>query len=128
MKVKKLSKGSKSIISGSIISIILIGINLPLLAWFIGPAIGSYTYSYLKRDLNIKNSIIIGFLVGLIFVVFSILFSFILSGGKVSIPSWNSILLVMGGLVLRVVFAALYGLIGGLIAYISLRTFNKNKN
>ncbi|GAB4317562.1 MAG: hypothetical protein Kow0019_18760 [Methanobacteriaceae archaeon] len=127
MNLKDLSTDTKSIIIGSITSIILICVNAPLLAWFIGPVIGSYIYSYLKRDLNIKKSLIIGFFLGLIFIVFSILFSLILSGGKASIPSWNSIPLIMGGLILRVVLAALYGLIGGLIAYISLRAFNKNK-
>jgi len=127
LNLKELSAYTKSIIIGSIASIILIGVSLPLLAWFIGPVIGSYTYSYLKRDLNIKKSIIIGFVLGLIYVVLSILFSLILSGGKASIPSWNSIILIICGLILRMILAALYGLIGGLIAYISLRAFNKNK-
>ncbi|MDI6644870.1 MAG: hypothetical protein QME14_07405 [Methanobacteriaceae archaeon] len=127
MNLKELSADIKSIILGSIVSIILIGVNITLLSWFIGPVIGSYTYSYLKRDLNIKKSLIIGFIIGLVFVVFSILFSLILSGGKPSIPSWNNMLLIIGGLTLRVILASLYGLIGGLIAYISLKIFYKNK-
>lgn len=127
MNIKELSADTQSIIIGSIISIILIIANVPLLAWFFGPVTGAFTSNYLKRPFNLKYSFMIGLDVGVVFVVASILYSLILSSGNVNFPHWSSLPLIIGGLLLRVLLAAIYGIIGGLIAYISLRLFNTAK-
>ncbi len=127
MNIKELSIDTKSILIGSAISIVLILVNAPLLAWFFGPVVGAFLSNFFKREFNVKYSLMVGLVIGVVFMLFYLIYSIAVHGGQVSLPNWNSILLLTEAVLIRIIAAVIYGLVGGLIAYVSIRIFNTNK-
>ncbi|MGC9516741.1 MAG: hypothetical protein ACP5C3_03480 [Methanomicrobiales archaeon] len=128
MSIKELSIDTKSILIGSLISVILVLINVPLLAWFFGPVVGAFISNFYKGEFKFKYSFMMGLDIGVIFIVFYLLYTIVIHGIPIGPVNWNSILSLIGLVLVRIVVAAIFGLIGGLIALLSIKLFNNNKS